>query len=90
VRRAVIGEAARVLRPCGRLVTVTVDVPRSPALALAFAPAAAIARGSRGMMAGLRVLDPRRELSDGGFCVRAARRTGRGYPSLVVVAERRG
>ncbi len=41
-------------------------------------------------MAGLRVLDPRGELTDGGFCVRAARRTGRGYPSLVVVAERRG
>ena len=89
-RRAVIAEAARVLRRGGRLVTVTVGVPRSPALAVVFAPVAAIARRTRGIMAGLRVLDPRRELIEGGFCVCAARRTGRGYPSLVVVAERRG
>lgn len=90
VRRAVIIEAARVLRAPGRLITVTVGVPRSPALALAFAPVAAIARRAHGIMAGLRVLDPRHELIDAGFSVRAARRTGRGYPSLVVAAERRG
>jgi hypothetical protein len=90
VRRAVIAEAARVLCPAGRLVTVTVGVPLSPALASAVAPVAAIARRSRGIMAGLRVLDPRDELVELGFCVRAACRTGRGYPSLVVVAERRG
>jgi ubiquinone/menaquinone biosynthesis C-methylase UbiE len=89
-RRAVIAEAARVLRPGGRLITVTVCAPRSPALELAFAPAVAIARRSSGMMAGLRVLDPRPELMNGGFWVRAARHTGRGYPSLVVLAERRG
>ncbi len=46
-RRAVIAEAARVLRPGGRMVTVTVGVPRSAPLALAFAPVAAIARRSR-------------------------------------------
>lgn len=89
-RRAVIAEAARVLRPGGRLIAITIDAPRSPALALVFAPVAAIARRSHGIMAGLRVLDPRPELTDGGFCVKAVRRTGRGYPSLVVVAERRG
>jgi ubiquinone/menaquinone biosynthesis C-methylase UbiE len=88
-RKAAIAEAARVLRPRGRLITVTVCTPRSPALAVVFAPIAAIARRSRGIMAGLRVLDPRHELAHGGFCVRAASRTGRGYPSLVVVAERR-
>jgi ubiquinone/menaquinone biosynthesis C-methylase UbiE len=87
-RRAVIAEAARVLGPGGRLVTVTIDAPRSPALALAFAPLAAIARRSRGIMAGLRVLDPRHELIDGGFCVLAARHTGLGYPSLVIAAAR--
>ena len=81
-------EAARVLRPGGRLITVTVGEPRSPALAVLFAPVAAIARRTGGIMAGLRVLDPQHELIDGGFCVRAARGTGRGYPSLVVVAER--
>jgi hypothetical protein len=85
----VIAEAARVLRSDGRLVTVTVAEPQSPALASLLAPVVAIARRSRGIMAGLRVLDPRRELIDGGFCVSAACRTGRGYPSLVVVAERR-
>jgi ubiquinone/menaquinone biosynthesis C-methylase UbiE len=89
-RRAVIADAARVLSASGRLVTVTVGVPASPALALAFAPLAAIAQRAPGIMAGLRVLDPRGELVEGGFCVRAARRTGRGYPSLVIVAERRG
>jgi hypothetical protein len=67
---------------------VTIDAPRSPALALAFAPLAAIARRSRGIMAGLRVLDPRHELIDGGFCVLAARHTGLGYPSLVIAAAR--
>jgi ubiquinone/menaquinone biosynthesis C-methylase UbiE len=89
-RRAVIAEAARVLRPRGRLITVTVSMPRSPALALTFAPLTAMARRSSGIMAGLRVLDPRGELIDGGFCVRAARHTSRGYPSLVVLAVRRG
>lgn len=89
-RRAVIADAARVLRPGGRVVTVTVGVPRSAPLALAFAPLAAIAQRAPGMMAGLRVLDPRSELTEGGFCVSAAHRTGRGYPSLVVVAVRRG
>jgi ubiquinone/menaquinone biosynthesis C-methylase UbiE len=89
-RRAVIADAARVLRPGGRMVTVTVGVPRSAPLAWAFAPVAAIARRATGIMAGLRVLDPCGELTDGGFCVRAARRCGRGYPSLVVLAERRG
>jgi demethylmenaquinone methyltransferase/2-methoxy-6-polyprenyl-1,4-benzoquinol methylase len=88
-RRAVVAEAGRVLRPSGRLISVTVVIPRSTALALAFAPLEAIARRAPGIMAGLRVLDPRGELIDGGFCVRAARRTGRGYPSLVVAAERR-
>jgi ubiquinone/menaquinone biosynthesis C-methylase UbiE len=89
-RPSVIADAARVLRPGGRMVTVTVGVPRSAPFALAFRPLAAIARRAGGIMAGLRVLDPRGELIEGGFCVRAARRTGRGYPSLVVVAERRG
>jgi ubiquinone/menaquinone biosynthesis C-methylase UbiE len=89
-RRAVIADAARILRPGGRMVTVTVAMPRSAPLALAFAPVQALARLAPGIMAGLRVLDPRSELIQGGFRVRAARRTGRGYPSLVVVAERRG
>ena len=72
------------------MITVTIGVPRSPVLALSFAPLAAIARRASGIMAGLRVLDPRHELIEGGFSVRAARRTGRGYPSLVVAAERPG
>ncbi len=50
----------------------------------------AIARRPPGIMAGLRVLHPRGELTERGFCVRTAVRTGRGYPSLVVVTERRG
>ena len=41
--------------------------PGRRVLAWAFVPVAAIARRVSGTMAGLRVLDPRPELIDGGF-----------------------
>jgi hypothetical protein len=71
-RRAVIAEAARVLRPGGRLIRVTIGMPRSAPLAFAFAPLAAIARRASGTMAGLRVLDPRSDLAGGGSFTRRA------------------
>ena len=86
-RRDVLHEAFRVLRPGGRLVVVTVTTPRSRALALLSAPVFALARRSSGSLAGLRPLDPRQELKRAGFAITAARRTGCGYPAIVVLAD---
>ncbi len=76
-RAAVLAEIARVLRPGGRVVTVTVATPRPRLRAL-------LARTPRAL--GLHPLDPRPELA--GLVVRAARWVPRGYPSLCVLAER--
>ena len=87
-RRAVIAEIARVLRPGGRLGTITVAPPHSlPGRVLA-APLIAAARRSEGSLASLRPLDPRPELEAAGFDVVGGQRTMRGYPSLCVVAVR--
>ncbi|MGH2914004.1 MAG: class I SAM-dependent methyltransferase [Solirubrobacteraceae bacterium] len=88
-RRAVLAEAARVLRPAGRLITVTVVTPHSGLLAPAFRGLARVSQRRSGIMSGMRVLDPRADLIDAGFVIRAVRRTTRGYPSLAVLAERR-
>jgi demethylmenaquinone methyltransferase/2-methoxy-6-polyprenyl-1,4-benzoquinol methylase len=89
-RRAVLAEAARVLRPAGRLVVVTVVMPRSGLLAPAFRGLARASPRHSGIMSGMRALDPRPDLIDARFVIRAARRTAHGYPSLAVLAERRG
>lgn len=89
-RREVLREARRLMRPGGRLVVVTPAPPRSPALRILAAPLLALARRSSGALAGLRTLDPTSELAEAGFAVGAARRTGRGYPSLVVLARLTG
>jgi len=79
---ALLAELARALRPGGRLVVVT---PRRSG-ALAHAGAALAARFPR-RLGGLRPLDPRPALTAAGFALVAARATGRGYPSLVVLAR---
>lgn len=89
-RRSVLGEVNRVLARGGRLVLVTVTAPPPSVLAVAFAALAALAAWARrgpGILAGLRPLDPRPELRAAGFDVMRARRTTRGYPSLVVLAR---
>jgi len=84
-KRLAIAELARVLRPGGRLGTVTVGPPRGPLGRLAWPAIQALARRDRGRMAALRDLDPGSELSAAGFREVSRSRTGSGYPSLCLV-----
>ncbi len=88
-RRGIIGECHRVLRAGGRLVTVTPTLPRTRAARALYAPLAAAAGSSVGPAAGLRPLDPRRELERASFAIAATEYVRRGYPSLCVLAIRR-
>lgn len=87
-RRRVIEEIVRVLRPAGRVGTITVAPPRGPIAATLSAPVRFAARRSGGRLAGLRSLDPAAELAEAGFRELARRRTVCGYPSLCLVAGR--
>lgn len=81
-------EIRRVLRPGGRLGTVT---PAVPARGLARPVARTLDRlADRGpeRYLGLRALDPRAALVDVGLVVEAARWNVRGYPSVCVLARR--
>lgn len=87
-RRAVLTECRRVLRPDGRLVTVTVSPPRSRVGAWLAGPIIWLARHSSGTLAGLRPLDPRPEIEAARLAVeRAVTVRGAGYPSLCVLAR---
>lgn len=86
-RGRVITELSRVLRPGGRLGTITIAPPRGPIATWLSAPIRAAARRSEGRLAGLRPLDPARELAAAGFRELARRRTAWGYPSLCVAYE---
>jgi SAM-dependent methyltransferase len=87
-RGRVLGELRRVLRPDGRLGVITVAPPRTAVGALVAKPIRALAQRRGGGLLGLRALDPRPELIASGFRIIASRRTGRGYPSLSLVADR--
>lgn len=87
LRGAVLAELARVLRPGGRLVTVTVAPPRHPRTARAVERAFDAGLAHLGPVAGLRPLDPRPDLVAAGFKPTEVRRTGRGYPSLIIASE---
>jgi len=79
-------ELARVVRPGGRIVTITPAVPgRGLTRRLALA-ADALARRDRERYGGLRALDPRGALQQAGLTLVRARVVLRGYPSLCVVA----
>jgi ubiquinone/menaquinone biosynthesis C-methylase UbiE len=87
-RQTVLAELARVLKPGGRLVTVTPFVSRSSLTRVLLAPLHRLALRSRGALAGLAPLDPRPGLIESGlFQVHDARAIARGYPSLCVLAE---
>ncbi len=85
---AVAAELRRVLRPGGRLVTVTPATPtRGPLRMLAIA-LDRLARRAPRRFVGLSTLDPRSELERAGFEILAARWSLRGYPSICVLARR--
>jgi ubiquinone/menaquinone biosynthesis C-methylase UbiE len=75
-----LAEIARVVRPAGRVVVVTVESRRAAARA-------ALARLPRRL--GLRPLDPSRELRAAGLEPKRARFVQDGWPSLCLLAQRR-
>lgn len=87
-RRQIIGECRRVLRPGGRLVTVTPVLPRRRLARMLYRRLAAVRDSAVGPAAGLRPLDPRPELEHAGFTIAATAYRARGYPSLCVIATR--
>ena len=87
VRRVVLAELRRVLRPGGRLITVTVHVPERPRLRPLLAALETLARIAPQRLGGLQPLDPRPDLIDAGFSLTGARVTALGYPSLCVAAR---
>jgi len=86
-RRAVLGEITRVLTPGGRVVVVTLGIPRG------LIGRSLLARVQRGLCRGLGqgsgwcALDPEPELAAAGFAVRRRRVCTRGYTSVCLLAE---
>jgi ubiquinone/menaquinone biosynthesis C-methylase UbiE len=88
VRRRVIAEMARVLRPGGRLATITIAPPSSSPATHLTAPVRWAADRYPSVFVGLKPLDPARELEHGGFSETGRRRDFRGYPALCLSAVR--
>jgi ubiquinone/menaquinone biosynthesis C-methylase UbiE len=84
---AALAELGRVLRPDGRLVTVTPAIPGRGAARLLALASDALAQRSPERYGGLRALDPRIALRQAGFVLLRARWSLRGYPSLLVLAR---
>ncbi len=84
-RGRVLAEAARVLRPGGRLGLITIAPPRRRWSRLLTAPLRAAA-ASQGALRGLRALDPAGDLGRAGFAEAGRDRVLAGYPSLCLVA----
>lgn len=89
-RELALAELGRVLRPGGRIVTVTPVLPRSQIARVGARPFAALADRLPNVLGGLRPLDPRAALQAAGFTLAAAEYVSRGYPSLCVLAWRAG
>ncbi len=87
-RAQALGEVCRVLTQAGRLLTITPVRPRSRAGRALMAPFVAASRRWPDWLPGLEPYDPRPLLERHGFAIEASRRTGRGYPSLVLLARR--
>jgi ubiquinone/menaquinone biosynthesis C-methylase UbiE len=86
-RAAALGELRRVLRPGGRLVTVTPVVPNRALSRPFWSALAGLARPMPERFGGMRPLDPRPELVEAGFALERARTVRGGYYSLCVSAR---
>lgn len=87
-RRAAIAEIARLVRPGGRVATLTIAPPRGALARVLSAPVRAAAERSSGRLQGLSPLDPGAELAAAGLRETARARSLAGYPSLSLVATR--
>jgi len=87
-RQAVLSEIARVLRPRGRAVLVTLLEPRGPVGRSLLAPAQRTLCRVFGAGSGWCALDPSGELVSAGLCLRRRRVCTRGYASLCLLTER--
>ena len=83
----VAGELLRVLRPGGRLVTVTPSIPLRGPLRLLGSMLDGLAKRRPSRYGGLRTLDPRAALEQAGFEIAAVRWSLRGYLSLCILAR---
>lgn len=83
----VIAEIARVLRPGGRIGTITIAPARGGLARALSAPLTRAAAHSRGRLAGLQPHDPSAQLAEAGFVSLRESRSWRGYPSLCIVAK---
>lgn len=84
----VADELLRVLRPGGRLVTVTPAIPPRGLLRLLGSALDRLAKRRPSRYGGLRALDPRAALEQAGLEVATMRWSLRGYLSLCVLARR--
>ncbi len=88
-RSKAIDECLRVLKPGGRIGTITIAPPRRRATSLLTAPVRWAADRYPTHLVGLRPLDPGPELIAGGFSETGRRLSFRGYPALCVTARAR-
>jgi ubiquinone/menaquinone biosynthesis C-methylase UbiE len=89
-RRRVVDEVTRVLKPGGRMLTVTIAPPVSSPAKVLTAPIRWFADRYPSRLIGLRPLDPAADLERGGLSEVGRRRDFRGYPALCLLAVRPG